>query len=76
LASFQKSGASAAAFSSARRSTDASKSKMPPQQPDRLLNLGDNRLDLRTHDTDSSTVTPLPASGEREGPVARSAMGG
>jgi hypothetical protein len=37
--SFQRSGASASLFSSASRAVDFSSSKMPPQQPDRLLDL-------------------------------------
>jgi hypothetical protein len=37
--SFQSSGASASLFSSASRAVDFSTSKMPPQQPDRLLDL-------------------------------------
>src|SRR6202521_2219887 len=37
--SFQRLGSSASLFSSARRAVDFSTSKMPPQQPDRLLDL-------------------------------------
>jgi hypothetical protein len=36
-------------FSSSSRLRAASKSKMPPQQPDRLLDVLDNRLDFRAH---------------------------
>jgi hypothetical protein len=46
---FQRFGSSAAAFSSARRLLARSQSKMPPQQADRLLDLFDGFLDLRSH---------------------------
>jgi hypothetical protein len=36
-------------FSSASRAVDVSTSKMPPQQPDRLLDLFDKSLDFRAH---------------------------
>jgi hypothetical protein len=48
-ASFQRSGSSALAFSSARRFWAASQSKMPPQQPDRLLGGVHERFDLGAH---------------------------
>jgi hypothetical protein len=48
--SFQKLGSSAAAFSSARRALAASKSKMPPQQPDRLLDVLDQLFRLGAHE--------------------------
>jgi hypothetical protein len=38
-ASFQRVGSSALLFSSARRASATSQSKMPPQQRDRLLDL-------------------------------------
>jgi hypothetical protein len=47
--SFQKLGSSAAAFSSARRALAASKSKMPPQQPNRLLDVLDQLFRLGAH---------------------------
>jgi hypothetical protein len=47
--SFQKLGSSAALFSSARRCVATSTSKMPPQQPDRLLDLIDEILGFRAH---------------------------
>src|SRR5947207_3436409 len=47
--SFQRLGASASLFSSASRAVDFSTSKMPPQQPDRLLDLFDQSLDFRAH---------------------------
>jgi hypothetical protein len=48
-ASFHRFGSSAWLFSSASRARALSKSKMPPQQPDRLLDLVDDRLDFRAH---------------------------
>jgi hypothetical protein len=48
-ASFQSWGFSAAAFSSARRSTAWSQSKMPPQQGETLLDLFGEMLDLGAH---------------------------
>jgi len=47
--SFQRFGSSASLFSSARRAVDASTSKMPPQQPDRLLDLFDESFDFSAH---------------------------
>jgi hypothetical protein len=47
--SFQSSGFSAAAFSSARRSTALSQSKMPPQQGQTLLDLFRDMRDLGSH---------------------------
>jgi hypothetical protein len=49
-ASFQRFGSSAFPFSSARRRCAASQSKMPPQQPDRLLGGFREVLDLGAHD--------------------------
>jgi hypothetical protein len=49
-ASFQRFGSSALAFSSARRRWALSQSKMPPQQPDRLLGLVYEMFDFGTHD--------------------------
>jgi hypothetical protein len=48
--SFQKLGSSACLFSSASRACDASKSKMPPQQPDRPLDVLDDLLGFGAHD--------------------------
>src|SRR5262249_5915827 len=48
--SSQSFGSSASLFSSARRARALSTSKMPPQQPDRLLDLIDQLLDFRAHD--------------------------
>jgi hypothetical protein len=48
-ASFQSSGFSAAAFSSARRSTAWSQSKMPPQQGKALLDVLGKMRDLGSH---------------------------
>jgi hypothetical protein len=48
-ASFQRPGSSDWAFSSARRRWALSQSKMPPQQPDRLLGLVYEVLDLGAH---------------------------
>jgi hypothetical protein len=50
-ASFQRFGSSAWAFSSARRLRAVSQSKMPPQQPDRLLGGVGEVLDLGAHDS-------------------------
>jgi hypothetical protein len=47
--SFQSSGLSASWFSSARRALDASKSKMPPQQPDRPLDVLDDGFSFCAH---------------------------
>jgi hypothetical protein len=47
--SFQRLGSSASLFSSARRAVDASTSKMPPQQPDRLLDLFNEAFDFGAH---------------------------
>jgi hypothetical protein len=49
-ASFQNAGSSAALFSSASRRVAVSTSKMPPQQPHRLLDLLDEGLSFRAHD--------------------------
>jgi hypothetical protein len=49
--SFQRLGSSAWAFSSARRRWALSQSKMPPQQPDRLLGGFEEVLDLGAHDS-------------------------
>jgi hypothetical protein len=48
-ASFHRLGSSACLFSSASRERAFSTSKMPPQQPDRLLDLVDDVLDFRAH---------------------------
>jgi hypothetical protein len=47
--SFHKLGSSACLFSSASRACDASTSKMPPQQPDRPLDLFDDFFDFSAH---------------------------
>jgi hypothetical protein len=54
--SFQKVGSSAALFSSARRRVAVSTSKMPPQQPYRLLDLIDEILGFRAHDRPKATA--------------------
>jgi hypothetical protein len=46
---FQIAASSALAFSSSRRRTDLSQSKMPPQQVDRLLDLVDGAFGLGAH---------------------------
>ena len=47
--SFQSLGSSACAFSSARRALALSKSKMPPQQPDRPLDIFDQLFGFGAH---------------------------
>jgi hypothetical protein len=47
--SFHRFGSSACWFSSASRARALSKSKMPPQQPDGLLDVVDDRLDFCAH---------------------------
>src|SRR5665647_2272235 len=47
--SFQKAGSSANLFSSARRRVAVSTSKMPPQQPDRLLDVFNQVVSFRAH---------------------------
>lgn len=47
--SFQKSGSSTRLFSSSSRLMETSQSKMPPQQPDRLLDGLDHRFDFGAH---------------------------
>jgi len=46
---FQIDASSARAFSSSRRRTDLSQSKMPPQQGDSLLDLFDGAFGLGAH---------------------------
>jgi hypothetical protein len=48
-ASFHSSGDSASAFSSSRRRTALSQSKMPPQQGQTLLDLAGQMADLGAH---------------------------
>jgi hypothetical protein len=48
--SFHRSGSSAATLRSFSFFVAASTSKRPPQQPDRLLDLVDDRLDLCAHE--------------------------
>src|SRR5689334_18061503 len=50
LVSFQRFGSSAWVFNSSRRLRALSTSKMPPQQPNRLLDFIDNGLDFGAHD--------------------------
>ena len=50
--SFQRAGSSARAFSSSRRRSDLSQSKMPPQQGDGLLDVFDAALGFRAHKAD------------------------
>jgi hypothetical protein len=52
--SFQIDGSSERAFSSARRRTALSQSKMPPQQSDGLLHVVDQRRDFSAHDVFSA----------------------
>jgi hypothetical protein len=47
--SFQRLGSSACVFSSASRAFALSKSKVPPQQPDRLLDVGNDVLCFGAH---------------------------
>jgi len=47
--SFHRLESSACRFSSASRPRALSTSKMPPQQPDRLLDLGNDGLDFGAH---------------------------
>jgi len=54
--SFQRLGSSAWVFSSASRALALSKSKVPPQQPDRLLDVGDHGLHFSAHDEIRSTA--------------------
>jgi len=48
--SFQRLGSSASLFSSASLAVDFSTSKMPPQQPDRLLDLFNEAFDFGAHE--------------------------
>src|SRR5258708_30100970 len=52
--SFHRLGSSARWFSSARRARALSKSKMPPQQPQGLLDFAHNRRNFRAHDLTGS----------------------
>src|SRR5258708_12966609 len=56
--SFQRLGSSASLFSSASLAVDCSTSKMPPQQPDRLLDLFYQPFDFGPH---HFLVFPAPA---------------
>jgi hypothetical protein len=47
--SLQNSGDSVCAVSASRRSCAVSQSKMPPQQAQHLLDVGDGFFDFRTH---------------------------
>ena len=49
----------ASLFSSARRAVDASTSKMPPQQPDRLLDLFNEAFDFSAHGFSNLRRRPL-----------------
>ena len=55
--SFQRLGSSACLLSSASRARAVSKSKMPPQQPDRLLDLVDDLLGFRAHGSPAGQVS-------------------
>src|ERR1700681_3560660 len=58
--SFQRLGSSESLFSSASRAVDISTSKMPPQQPDRLLDLFNQTFDFGAHEfSDLRTGPPL-----------------
>src|SRR4051812_30531412 len=61
--SFHRLGSFAASVSSSRRFSDVSQSKMPPQQPERLLDGLDRRLDFGAHanSPDSTTRANLAA---------------
>jgi hypothetical protein len=50
-------------LSSARRARALSKSKMPPQQPDRLLDLVDDILDFRAHGSPAGVLAASPPAG-------------
>jgi hypothetical protein len=54
--SSQSFGSSASAFSSARRFSDFSTSKRPPQQFDRLLDFFDELLGFGAHESESPGV--------------------
>jgi len=54
-------GSSASLFSSASRAVDCSTSKMPPQQPDRLLDLFYQPFDFGAHWC--SLIWPAPVAG-------------
>jgi hypothetical protein len=54
--SFQRLGSSACLFSSASCAFALSKSKVPPQQPDRLLDVVDHPLSFRAHDDRSDSA--------------------
>jgi hypothetical protein len=56
--SFQKPGSSDFALSSARRRVAASTSKMPPQQPDGLLDRFDQLLGFSAHDSNHNEIIP------------------
>jgi hypothetical protein len=56
LWSLQNAGSSAALFSSARRRVAVSTSKMPPQQLQRLLDLFDEILGFRAHNSKSNAA--------------------
>jgi hypothetical protein len=45
-------------FSSASRAVDCSTSKMPPQQPDRLLDLFDKTFDFGAHGSPDPRLIP------------------
>ncbi|RAI30480.1 hypothetical protein CH340_21440 [Rhodoplanes serenus] len=77
--SFQSSGSSASLFSSASRARALSKSKMPPQQPDRLLDLFDDRLGFGAHRLFTSRAARGPfttAACSRPGAAAQPASPG
>src|SRR5215813_14779457 len=69
--SFHRLGSSARWFSSARRARALSKSKMPPQQPQGLLDFAHNRCNFRTHDLTGSKDLNMACSDPAETAQAR-----
>jgi len=65
--SFQRSGLSAAAFSSSSRRSALSQSKMPPQQGQRLLDLLSQMSDLGAHGTSGNANSGARAATRRGG---------
>jgi hypothetical protein len=61
--SFQKLGSSACLFSSARRACALSTSKMPPQQPQRPLDLFDGFFGFGAHDGRHLAAAPAIRNG-------------
>jgi hypothetical protein len=71
-ASFHSAGSSARLFSSARRASAASQSKMPPQQGNGLLDVVNGARDFRAHGGDIRTriakVKPVTAAARLSSP--------